>query len=348
MTKKEFGITPDGQQAFLYTLQNQKGAKICVSDFGATLVSVFVPDKDGRERDVVLGYDDVSDYVNQGCYFGAVIGRNGNRIANSEFTLNGQVYHLTANEYENNLHSNPDGYDKRIWEVDEVGEQSIRFHLFSPDKDQGFPGNFDVFVTYTLTDKNAVEIHYEGKCDQDTIANMTNHTYFNLDGQDSKENIERQILTLNADFYTPVKDNQSIPTGEIAPVTGTPMDFTDPKPIGQDIRADFEQLTFAGGYDHNYVLNRSDEKMVEMAVAYSETSKIRMRAFTDCVGVQFYAGNFITGQNGKAGTTYDKRSGFCLESQYYPNAVNTPGFPTPVLKAGEKYDTTTIYQFDVI
>ena len=348
MTKREFGVTPGGQQATLYTLKNNKGAEISVSDFGALLVSVKVPDRDGVMKDVVLGYDDVEDYVKGICFFGAVIGRSGNRIANASFTLNDVTYQLAANENENNLHSNPDGYEKRVWEVADVTDQSIKLHILSPDKDQGFPGNLDLSVTYTLTEENGVEIHYEGICDQDTVVNMTHHSYFNLDGQDSGENVEEQVLTIHADYYTQVIDSKSIPTGEIAPVAGTPMDFTAEKTIGEEIGAAFEQLEFTGGYDHNYVLNRKGDGVEEMAVAYSKKSGIRMRAYTDCVGVQFYAGNFIGNQAGKSSAVYQKRSGFCLESQFYPNAVNTPEFPSPVLRVGEKYDSTTIYQFDVI
>lgn len=348
MTKREFGITPDGKQAFLYTLKNSRGARISVSDFGALLVSVEVPDRNGKFRDVVLGYDDLDGYLNGICFFGAVIGRSGNRIANASFTLNGTTYHLPPNENGNNLHSNPDGYEKRLWEVSSLTDQSITLHIISPDKDQGFPGDFDLSVTYTLTDDHGVEIHYQGTCNQDTVANLTNHSYFNLDGQDSGENIGEQILTIHADYYTPVIDSASIPTGELAKTIGTPMDFTRPKAIGKDIDADFEQLNFTGGYDHNYVLNREGDGIEEMAVAYSEKSGIRMTAYTDCVGVQLYAGNFIKEQRGKSGAVYRKRSGFCLESQFYPNAVNTLAFPSPILKAGEVYDSTTIYKFDVI
>lgn len=347
MIKKDFGITPDGRTASLYTFTNVHGAEMSVSDFGALLVSVRVPDREGRRQDVVLGYDGVEDYLKGICFFGAVIGRSGNRIADAKFTLNKETYVLPANENGNNLHSNPDGYEKRLWEVDQIGEQTVTFHLLSPDGDQGFPGNFDVRVTYTLTGDNEIKIHYEGICDRDTVVNMTNHSYFNLNGHDSGS-VEEHMLQIHADTYTPVIDSKSIPTGELAPVKGTPMDFTAPKKIGQDIGADFEQLQFTGGYDHNYVLNKNGSGVEEMAVAWSEESGIRMTAYTDCVGVQFYAGNFVEDQEGKDGARYGRRSGFCLESQFYPNAVNTPGFPSPILKAGEKYDTTTIYKFEVM
>lgn len=347
MTKQDFGVTPSGEKAQLYTFTNAKGAQMAVSDFGALLVSVKVPDRDGVLRDVVLGYDDVQAYLKGSCFFGAVIGRNGNRIADAKFTMNGKEYQLAANENGNSLHSNPDGYEQRLWKVENTTENSIALGLHSPDGDQGFPGNFEITVTYTLTEENAVEINYHGVCDQDTVANMTNHSYFNLDGQGSGS-VEGQLLTIHADGYTPVIDSKSIPTGEIASVDGTPMDFTAPKKIGAEIDADFAQLRYTGGYDHNYVLNKKGDGVEEMAVAYSEQSGIRMTAYTDCVGVQFYAGNFIKEHPGKGEAVYDKRGGFCLESQFYPNAVNTPEFPSPVLKAGGVYDTTTIYKFDVI
>lgn len=346
MQKQEFGKNKEGRMSTLYTFTNASGASMSVCDFGALLVSVKVPDREGVLTDVVLGYDDVASYQANTCFFGAVIGRSGNRIADAKFTLNGEEYHLTPNENGNNLHSNPAGYHDRFWEVKEVTDQSVTFHLDSPDKDQGFPGNFDVCVTYSLTDDNTVQIHYQGSCDQDTVANMTNHSYFNLGGHDSGS-VESQVLKLNADAYTPVIDSASIPTGEIASVKGTPMDFTTAKTIGQDIEADFEQLRFTGGYDHNFVLNDQNQGVRVMAEAYCEKTGIAMEASTDCVGVQFYAGNFVTAQTGKGGAHYDKRSGFCLESQYYPNAVNMPEFPSPVLKCGKKYDTTTAYRFFV-
>lgn len=346
MQKKEFGKNQEGRMSHLYTFTNAAGASMSVCDFGALLVSVKVPDREGKLQDVVLGYDEAATYQKMASFFGATIGRSGNRIANAVFELNGKEYHLTANENGNNLHSNPMGYQDRFWEVKEVQEQSITLLLESPDGDQGFPGNFTVCVTYTLTEENAVSIHYQGSCDQDTVVNMTNHSYFNLAGHGSGS-VEDQVLSIEADAYTPVLDPASIPTGEIAPVQGTPMDFTSFKKIGQDIDAEYQQLQFTGGYDHNYVLRSAGNGVRKMAEAYSEKTGISMEAYTDCVGVQFYAGNFIVDQTGKEGAHYAKRSGFCLESQFYPNAVNTPGFPSPVLKAEEPYDTTTIYQFSV-
>ena len=267
MKKQGFGTTKDGKEALLYTLSNKNGMEISVTDYGAHLVSVLVPDKDGKKRDVVLGFDSVTGYETDGSHFGATIGRNGNRIAGAAFELHGKTYQLAKNENNNNLHSGPDGYDYRLWNVEEADDSAVTFVLMSPDGDQGFPGNFEVSVTYTLTDENAVEIHYEGSCDQDTVVNMTNHSYFNLAGHDAGS-IENQTLVLKAEQFSPVIDSASIPTGEHAPVQGTPMDFTSEKAIGAEIEADFEQLKLTGGYDHNFILDKAVEGSIElMAVA---------------------------------------------------------------------------------
>lgn len=311
MKKQGFGTTKDGKEALLYTLSNKNGMEISVTDYGAHLVSVLVPDKDGKKRDVVLGFDSVTGYETDGSHFGATIGRNGNRIAGAAFELHGKTYQLAKNENNNNLHSGPDGYDYRLWNVEEADDSAVTFVLMSPDGDQGFPGNFEVSVTYTLTDENAVEIHYEGSCDQDTVVNMTNHSYFNLAGHDAGS-IENQTLVLKAEQFSPVIDSASIPTGEHAPVQGTPMDFTREKAIGAEIEADFEQLKLTGGYDHNFILDKAVEGSIElMAVASCKESGITMEAFTDLPCVQFYAGNFIAPVTGKNGVFYDKRNGFC-------------------------------------
>ena len=347
MTKIEFGKTADGRIASLYTLTNQKGMILKVTDLGASIVSLQVPDRTGSLRDVVLGYDTPQEYLDNTCYFGTVIGRSGNRIDKGRFQIGDRTFQLAVNDNENNLHSGPDGYDKRIWEAKEGPEEGqVTFSLESPDGDQGFPGNFRVSVTYTLTEGGGVRLSYQGVSDQDTVANLTNHVYFNLSGHDSGS-IEEQELRLEASFYTPVRDYQSIPTGEIAPVEGTPMDFTKAKAIGKDIGADFDQLKYVGGYDHNFVLAGEPGTFRKMAEAYSEASGIFMEAFTDCAGMQFYAGNGLSPQKGKGGVTYQKRQGFCLESQYFPNAVNQEGFLKPILKAGEPYASVTEYRFSV-
>lgn len=348
MQKEFYGTINDGIEISTYSFTNKNNVTMKVTDLGATLVDLIVPDRDGVLRDVVLGYETPQDYIDNTCYFGTVIGRCGNRIDKGRFTINGKTYQLAINDNENNLHSGPDGYDGRRWDVKAVDEaaNSITFALASPDGDQGFPGNLQITVTYTLTDDNEVKLHYEGVSDADTVVNLTNHSYFNLAGHESGS-VEDQILMIAADYYTPVRDAQSIPTGEIAPVAGTPMDFTTPKPIGRDISADFDQLKFGGGFDHNFALSPKAGTMKKMAEAYSEKTGIVMEAFTDCCGMQFYAGNSIYEQKGKGGVTYGKRHGFCLESHYYPNSINQEGFDSPLLRAGEKYDSETIYRFSV-
>ncbi|MCI8858374.1 MAG: galactose mutarotase [Lachnospiraceae bacterium] len=346
METLEFGTNQRGEKASLYVLENKKHTVIKVSDHGATLVSVLIPDKDGVVRDVVLGYDEAAEYDSHTCYFGATIGRNGNRIDKAQMTIDGKLCQVPANENENNLHSGPNGFDRVVWEVKERTENSITFFHLSTEEEQGFPGNLKTEVTYTLTDEDAVEISYRGEADKTTIMNFTNHSYFNLGGHDSGSAMDQKLQIL-AEAYHPVRDSKSIPTGEIAPVEGTPMDFRTMKPIGQDIEADFEQLKFTGGYDHNYVLSDKVGEMKVMANAYCEKTGIAMEASTDCCGVQLYAGNFIGDQTGKGGAAYCKRCGFCLESQFYPNAMNQENVPSPVVKAGDVFTTKTIYRFYV-
>lgn len=343
MNKTAFGVV-EGREAQLYSFVNANGMEMTVCDYGAHLVDVKVPAKNGETKDMVLGYGDVSGYVTDPCHLGAAIGRNGNRIANASFELNGVKVQLAANENENNLHSGPDGYEYRFWEVKEVKEQAITLHLDSPDKDQGFPGNFSVDITYTLTDDNAVEIHYNGTSDADTVANMTNHSYFNLNGHDSGDVLEHTVC-LKASCYSPVADSKSIPTGEHAAVAGTPMDFTGEKTIGKEIGAEFEQLKLTGGYDHNFIIDRTDDGLQLFATVRGDQTGIVMEAYTDLPAFQFYTGNFIDNVPGKNGAVYKERSGFCLESQYIPNAINEEKEDKPILRAGEVYDTTTTYRF---
>ena len=299
-------------------------------------------------KDVLLGYDDVQDYEQGTCYFGAIIGRNGNRTKDAQVVIDGHVYQMEKNEGENNLHSGSEGYSNIIWDasVDEDGN-SVSFHHVGADGEQGLPGTFDITVTYTLTMENEVKIHYEGTSDKDTIANMTNHGYYNLAGHAAGK-IEDHILWLDADAFTPVGQGM-IPTGEILPVEGTPMDFRAAKSIGADIEADYEQLKIAGGYDHNYVLNNSNGTLRKIAEVSEPESGRRMEVFSDAVGVQFYAGNFVESiPKGKEGVVYQKRSGLCLETQGFPDATHHETFPSTVLRAGAKYETTTIYYFSAV
>ena len=346
VTKSAFGKTPDGKEVTLYTITNASGMQAKLTDLGATIVSVILQSKNEKDTDVILGYDDADGYFANSCYFGAVIGRNGNRIDKGRFKIGDIEYQLDINDNDNNLHSGRNGFDHRLWETERVSDDSVTFFLKDADMEQGFPGNFQISVTYTLTDDGTLRLHYEGECDQDTVANVTNHVYFNLSGHDSGTILDQEMM-LRAACYTPVRDGQAIPTGEIAPVAGTPMDFTTPKKIGERIDSDFEQLAFVGGYDHNYVIREDKGAVEKFAEAYSPATGICLEAYTDLPGVQFYAGNFITDHVGKAGAIYRKRQGFCLESQYYPDAINQEGFAKPILKAGEKLDTTTCYKFSV-
>lgn len=344
MKTEAFGSIQSGKKATLYILENKNHTVVKVTDFGATLVSVLFADKDGVMKDMVLGYDDAASYEKGTSCFGATIGRNGNRIKDARFTIDGKEWVIEANENGNSLHSGKNGFNHLMWEMKESGDNYVTFYHYSPQEEQGFPGNMHVTVTYTLDDEDTVHITYNAKADADTVMNFTNHSYFNLAGHDSGVMLD-QKLQLFADAYTPDEDSHSIPTGEIAPVAGTPMDFTTMKPIGQDINADFEQLHFTGGYDHNYVLSDKPGTMRQMAKAECDASGIAMDAYTECCGVQLYAGNFIGTQTGKGGVTYGDRHGFCLESQFYPNAVNEKNFPSPVVPANTEYHSETKYRF---
>lgn len=343
MKQRSFGKNSKGEAATLYTFENKNGVVMEVSDFGATLYSLLVPDKEGNLCDVVLGYDDPLGYEGPaGTFFGATVGRNANRICKGKYTLNGKEYQLDTNNNGNNLHSGLDFYSFRIWDVKETTENSITFSLHSPSGDQGYPGALDMDVTYTLTEDNAVQIDYYGVPDQDTIVNMTNHSYFNLNGHASGNVLDQEVW-LDADSFTRA-DETSIPTGEIVPVEGTPMDFRVKKTVGRDIEESYEALVFGKGYDHNWCLNNQG-KFAKVAEMSSELSGITMEVYTDLPGVQIYTGNFIFAEVGKGGVVYKQRQGMCFETQYYPDAINHDNFPSPVCKAGEVYQTRTTYKF---
>ena len=348
VTQRTFGTLPSGEKVQIYHLENKSGAFAEVLQFGAIIVKLCVPDRDGRLTDVVLGYDDLAGYEVNGCFFGATIGRSGNRIAQSRFTLDGKEIVLTPNEGANNLHSGPDGFEKKMWTASEISEDknAVTFSRISPDGENGFPGEFNVSVTYEMTEENELRIVYGGVCDQTTIANMTNHSYFNLAGEGSGSAMD-QYLTIHAEQYTPVGE-ESIPLGENAAVEGTPMDFRKAHKIGDEIEADFEQLRITGGYDHNYVTDGYNKASIrEIAEAWSEKTGIQMNVLTDCPCVQFYAANFVDQEHGKNGHVYNKREAFCLETQVEPNAVNVENFHSPILEAGERYYSETIYRFSV-
>ena len=335
--KKPFGHLPSGEEVFLYTI-SCGGITATVTDLGATLVHVYVPDADGNIVDVALGYDDAAGYLEGTCFFGAIVGRSANRIKGSEFAIGGKTYTLSANENGNNLHSGPDFYHARMWKLVEISDDAVKFHLDSPDGDQGFPGNASIDVTYRLDAEGGLHIIYDGVCDQDTVFNLTNHSYFNLAGQDQQSAAMDQLLMLPARTYA-VADSESIPTGEMRSVEGTPMDFRTPKPIGRDINEDYEALNLQGGYDHNYEVFCNP-----CAVLSDPVSGRTMSVYTDLPGIQFYAGNFLKGSS-KGGATCEKRSAIALETQYYPDSIHHPEWAQPITPAGEKYHTETIYRF---
>ena len=346
-TKVKFGELPDGRQVDLYTLTNAQGISASFTDLGGVWVSMMVPGRDGTMEDVVLGYDTVEKYLQNPPHLGAPIGRNANRIGGAKFTLNGVTYELAVNNGPNNLHSGPDLYHERLWET-EVDECSlgtrISFSLMSPDGDQGYPGNAEITVSYTLADDNSLIIDYHMVSDQDTVANFTNHAYFNLAGHGAGEILQQEVW-IDADTFT-IADADLIPTGELTPVEGTPMDFRVMKAIGRDIGADYEPLVTAGGYDHNWVLNHPAEEVSLAARAKDPASGRVMEVYTDLPGMQFYTANFLKPEiEGKEHAVYDKRGAYCFETQYYPDAINKPEFPSPVLMAGEEYKTRTIYHF---
>lgn len=342
--KDLFGITKEGKKAYIFTLANSNGMKAQVTNYGAILVSLFVMNKAGKLKDIVLGYDKLEDYFENNIMFGATVGRNVNRIENAEFKIDGTVYHLVKNNNGNNIHSDKDkGFHKVLWDFTIVNDNAVEFHYKSFDGEQGFPGNLDISVTYSLSEGNGLIISYRGVADKKTLINLTNHTYFNLNGHDSGAILDTKV-TINADYYTPIKDG-IIPTGEIASVKGTPMDFTIPESIGKEVESNCEQLKLAHGYDHNFVLNNQDIGIRKIAEARSEENGITMEVYSDQPGLQFYTGNTMKETVGKGGAVYTKRGGFCMEPQFYPNSINIDGFKSPIFDKGEEYKTTTIYQF---
>lgn len=340
---EKFGRTKTGEEIFLFTLENKNGVKAQITNYGAALVRLYAPDKDGKLEDVVLGFDTPEAYFDNPSFFGVTIGPSANRIAGAAFELHGKTYQLPVNDGENNLHSDMDnGYHKRAWTA-AAGENELTLTLEGKDGELGFPGNKKITMVYSLSDDNGLKLKYHAISDADTIINLTNHTYFNLAGHKSGS-IEGQFLRLYAGNFTYVLPG-AIPTGEIKPVAGTPLDFTQMKMIGRDIGADCEQLKLVQGYDHNFVVDGYDGTMRQIAEAADEKSGLRLKVFSNLPGVQFYAGNCITPQNGKDGAFYEPRSGFCLETHYYPDSIHHPNFPQAVFGPGKDYEAETVYQF---
>ncbi|MCP8900964.1 aldose epimerase family protein [Gilvimarinus xylanilyticus] len=348
----EFGKLVDGRGVDRYTIENSSGASIQLTNLGAVILSLKVPDKKGKLDDVVLGFDEPAPYLTDSPYFGAVVGRYANRIDEGEFSLNGNNYSLATNNDQNHLHGGNLGFDKLLWDGQVVETDlgtGVRFSTVSDDGDEGYPGQLFVAVTYVFTDDNALEINYQSSAVDDTVVNLSQHSYFNLAGQGDGSILDH-TLQINADFYTPV-DRTLIPTGEILSVKQTPFDFTQPKPIGRDIKAKHEQLSFGGGYDHNWVLRRSEfEGQMHLAAVLTDPGSGRkMEVLTDQPGLQFYSGNFLDGSvTGKEGVAYAYRGALALETQHYPDSPNQPHFPRTTLRGGESFTTTTIYRFSVV
>lgn len=333
----------------LYTLENESGMTVRVTNYGAIITSIIVPDRNGKRADVALGYDRVEDYINavDKPYFGAVVGRYGNRIAKGEFTLDGETYSLLQNNGENHLHGGAIGFDKVVWAVDEYVEgKSLTLSYLAKDKEEGYPGNLELTIIYTLADDNSLVVDYHATTDKATPINVTQHTYFNLKGEGQGTILDHKLM-LNAKTFTPV-DGSLIPTGEMPAVAGTPFDFTTAKAIGRDIDQQNEQLVFGLGYDHNWILNKDGkEGELSLAAQVHEPSSGRvMEIYTTEPGIQFYCGNFLDGRlKGKSGKPYVHRGGFCLETQHFPDSPNQPNFPSTILKPGETYESKTVFKF---
>jgi len=343
-----YGTTPEGRPIRLFTLTNASGMSADISDVGGVIVALRAPDRNGKLEDITLGYETAERYLEKGPYFGALIGRHANRIEGASFELNGVEYSLASNDGANHLHGGLRGFDKVVWDADivpaEGGGEALRLTYVSPDGEEGYPGTLRTTVLYTLTDDNELRIDYEAVSDQDTVVNLTNHAYFNLAGHAAGD-IGGHELMIDAERFTPI-NAECVPTGEVRGVAGTPMDFRRLTPIGPGFASGDEQIANGGGYDHNWVLNAGGGQLAKAAEVYEPTTGRVMEVFTTKPGIQFYSGNFLDGSIvGKGGAVYGKRSGLCLETQYFPNAMKHKHFPSPILRAGETYQHTTTYKF---
>ncbi len=340
----KFETTVNGKKVSLYNLENNKGMMVQITNYGGRIVALWVPGKEGNYSDIVTGFDTIDGYIRDKSYFGALIGRYGNRIAGGKFTFDGKEYTLPVNNGPNSLHGGTSGFDHKVWDVKKNTPDSLVLHYLSKDGEEGYPGNLSVTVTYSLNDSNELKIDYAAETDAKTIVNLTNHAYFNLSGHDDGD-ILGHVLMIDADRYTPV-DSTLIPTGELATVEGTPFDFRTPTAIGERIDADDVQIRYGNGYDHNLILNKDDSEMALAARVEDPVSGRIMEVYTTEPGVQFYTGNFLDGNSvGKNGTPYKFRHAFCLETQHFPDSPNHDNFPDTVLEPGEHYSSSTIYKF---
>ncbi len=347
ITKSSFGTTREGQSVDLYTLVNAHGVVVCITTFGGIVTELHVPDRDGEFADVVLGFDSLDGYQDEHPYFGALVGRYGNRIANGRFTLDSKSYTLAQNNDDNHLHGGLLGFDKKVWNAEtkeRANAVGLQLTYVSPDGEEGYPGTLRSQVTYWLTDDNALVIQYLAETDAATPINLTNHSYFNLKGQGNGDILEHEVM-ISADRFTPV-DATLIPTGELAPVAGTPFDFQEPTAIGARINAEDTQIEYGLGYDHNYVLNNDTGKLALAARVMETTTGRIMEVYTTEPGMQFYTGNFLDGTlTGKDGKVYEYRNGFCMETQHFPDSPNQTNFPSTILRPWELYTQTTVYKF---
>ena len=343
-TQADFGRMPDGSSARIYTLTNKNGVEARITNYGGILISLKAPDRNGEMADVVLGFDSLAGYLaNPGPFFGALIGRYANRIGHARFSLDGMEYHLEKNDGENSLHGGAHGFDKRVWSSRALPDDGVELTYLSKDGEDGYPGNLTVKVTYHLTSNNELRIDYSATTDKDTVVNLTNHAYFNLKGAGSGDILNHRLM-LNADRFTPV-DSGLIPTGELRSVNGTPFDFRKATAIGARIEQNDEQLKLGKGYDHNWVVNGGSGLRFAARVEEPESGRV-LEVYTTQPGVQLYTGNFLDGSiQGKGGKTYGRRSGFCLETQHFPDSVNHPGFPSVILRPGQTYRQITSFKF---
>ncbi|MCI0387977.1 MAG: galactose mutarotase [Acidobacteria bacterium] len=348
MKKETFGKLADGTPVDIYTLTNDKGMEVKITNYGGIVVSVKTPDRNGKFDDLVLGYDLLESYLKRNPMFGTIVGRYANRIGKAKFTLNGIEYSLARNNGENHIHGGPRGFDKQVWKAKPVSQRNglaLELSYLSKDGEESYPGNLSITVTYTLTNSNELKINYLATTDKDTVINLTNHSYFNLAGDGD---VLGHVIMIDADRYTPVGPGL-IPTGELRSVKGTPLDFSQPLEIGKRIDSQDEQMVLARGYDHNFVLNHKPGELGLAARVHEPKTGRVLEVFTTEPGVQLYTGNNLDGSiTGKGGRVYGRRSGFCLETQHFPDSPNKPQFPSAVLKKGEKYRTTTVYKFSVI
>jgi aldose 1-epimerase len=346
-----FGTMPDGTAVNLYTLTNRSGMQVAITNYGGRIVSILAPDRDGKLADVVLGFDDLAGYLGPNPYFGALIGRYANRIGNARFTLDGKEYKLAANDGPNSLHGGLVGFDKKVWTARDLGgnHPSLELTYVSADGEENYPGRLTAHVVYTLGDSNDLKIDYTAATNKDTVLNLTNHSYFNLSGEGSGDILKTSMM-INASHYTPI-DEHLIPTGEIASVEGTPLDFRKSTPIGDRINDDFEQLKLAKGYDHDFVLDRpaGNHGLIVAARAVDHESGRALEVLTTQPGIQLYTGNFLDGSvKGRNGHAYGYRNAFCLETQHFPDSPNKPSFPTTELKPGQTFHETTVFKFSIV